>query len=106
MPGVKYGQDRCVPDGVWRQSVTTEAAVAIGQEAATVLWDIHTCYEMIQHLKLAQKAREIAYPLQLLRSPIASSRWPRRLRHGRMLSRELWPHRGVVAGAVSAVYEL
>ena len=44
--------------------------------------------------------------MYLLRLALATYRWPRRLRDLALMSCELFPSRGVIAGASGAVYEL
>ncbi len=89
----------CGPvDAVYRQAMRQESAGAAGQAAATVLEDMEAFYETVDRDLLVEEARILGYPTCLIRASLAAYAAPRMITHGRYVSREVHPRRGIIAG--------
>ena len=56
----------------WRQALSAEYAVEVGQSSGTGLIDMHRAYEMVSHKQLVQNARRYGFNLRLLRFTLAT----------------------------------
>ena len=72
----------------------------------SALWDLKKCYEHVVHATLGAKAAVNLFPVVILRISLRSYRWPRRISRDGAVSRAIFPTRGIIAGSVSANYEL
>ena len=73
-------------DIVWRHSFRAESATVNGGHFVVVLWDLHKCYEQVDHALLIAAARRHGYPLAILRLCIYSYRAPRRIVYNNICS--------------------
>ena len=93
-------------DVVWRSSARKELAGACKLSFASIMWDLHKCYEMIRHDILARAALKHLFPLAILRITLESYRKPRTIIMHSITSRPLLPSRGIIAGSAMATAEL
>ena len=100
------GPRRRVTDSVWRTAVRNFSDIEMDKVVIESLWDLRKCYEFVNHFKLKGFARELGFPLAILRVSLRSYRWGRRLRLDGMVGRAWFPGRGIIAGSVFAVHEL
>ena len=98
--------DNAAVDVVWRHACRAELAQSSSQKFAVVLWDLHKCYEMVNHSLLCDAARRHMYPLAILRLALCTYRAPRRILLNGIISREICPQAGILAGCSSATTEL
>ena len=77
--GFSSGKNRSALDVVWRQAFAAEAARFAEQHYGCIIWDIHKCYESVQHSHLVRAAHSHQYPLAILRLSLASYTAPRRI---------------------------
>jgi hypothetical protein len=93
------GSARAAPDVVWRTSVRAAAAVAKGQQAAAVLWDVSSFFQMLRHRRLLTRAALSGFPMPLARLAVRLYRSERRLCLGRDIATEgVRPDRGIAPG--------
>jgi hypothetical protein len=94
-------------DGVWRAQVRAKTARDLGFHSAEVLWDVKKAYENIQHADLVTQGDLQGYPQWILRVSLASYRWSRRLLlENQVISEDIWPGQGIVAGSSFATFEV
>ncbi len=85
-------------DAVWRQAVRQEAGVAQGCEAAAVMEDMASFYELMSRGRLMAEAEALGFPGPVLRASLAAYAAPRVLAMRGRISREVFPKVGVIAG--------
>ncbi len=85
-------------DAVHRQSMRQEASAAAGGAAAIILEDLEAFYEGIDRQRLLQEAQRHGFPVPIVRACLAAYAAPRMLTLDRIVARELYPRRGVIAG--------
>ena len=96
---------RSVGDCVYRSLLRFLANCS--EYVAEALWDVAKCFEHVWPTILAQQAHRCMYPTPLLRVSLAMYMWVRRLAWDNgMISRPIWPKKGVVPGSTFALYEL
>ena len=100
------GANRGATDLVWRQAFRNEVACADNQHALSVLIDLAKCYEHVRHILLAKEAREMDFPMVLLRITIRAYAWARKLTLDKRVCEDVMPSRGIIAGCASATSEL
>jgi len=105
-PFFAASRGRSALDAVWRRSFRAETGAAGQMVSAATLWDLKKCYEHVVHWRLASKAYEAAYPMALMRLSIKMARWARRVSRDGVVSRQVWPSQGIIAGLMSATYDL
>ena len=104
--GFSSGKNRSSIDVVWRQAFAAEAARFSQQHYGCIMWDIHKCYELVQHSHLVHAAYKHDYPLAILRLSLASYRAPRRILLNGLASRNISANCGIIAGNTFATTEL
>ncbi len=97
-PYIAAGKGRGPQDAVWRQAASSEAAVAKGQHAATVLWDMESFFEMLERDRLWHRARHLGFPMTVARVAFNVYEAPRMLAMAGALSAAVRSERGVPAG--------
>ena len=85
-------------DTVWRQAARQEAAVAEGEEAAVLLYDLEAFYETMDRQLILERARATGFPMAVIRMALSTYGGPRMLSLRGALARELFPVRGIVPG--------
>ena len=85
-------------DTVWRQACRQEAGTASGQEAAIVMEDLEAFYENIDREILAREAERTGFPMGIVRACLAAYSGPRMLTSQGMLTRAVFPRKGIIAG--------
>ena len=100
------GASRGATDLVWRQAFRNEVACADNQHALSVLIDLAKCYEHVSHILLAREARELHFPMVLLRITVRAYAWARKLTLDKRVCEDVLPSRGIIAGCASATTEL
>ena len=91
---------------VWRQAFLAESARNNHQHFVSVFWDLHKCFDLVNHVRLLEAAKKHSYPLAILRMCVALYRAPRRLLVDGIVSRQIMPSRGIMAGVATATTEL
>ena len=86
--------------------MVAEHGVNTSQSVLVLLWDILKCFECVTHWILVREARLLMYPLHLLRVAIQAYKWPRVLKLDDLVSLPIYPKKGIIAGSMSATYEL
>ena len=99
-------RNRSPVDVVWRHSAAAEFAKEQKSAFVCLLWDILKCYELIRHQDLVTAARRHNYPIAILRLTITSYMAPRRITMAGVVSRPIFPTRGIIAGVTTATSEL
>eukprot|EP00959_Pyramimonas_sp_CCMP1952_P338799 7095114-Pyramimonas_sp.AAC.1 len=97
---------RSAVDAVWRQQIRGDLAVANRQESLTVLGDLKQCYEHVLHPQLVRACADWQYPLFTVRFAMRTYQWARVLSMEGMVSEELEPGQGIVAGSSTATFEI
>ena len=100
------GKGKSAIDVVWRHSCKAELANHTEDQFGLILWDLHKCYELINHASLVQAGHKHSYPMAILRVTLALYRAPRRILLSGVISREIMPSCGIIAGVSSATAEL
>lgn len=90
----------------WKQSARAEYAKASGCNYAQVLLDLVKAFERIPYRVLVREARNLGYPLTLLRLAIATYKLGRTIRVGTAFSDLAFAVRGIVAGSGTATTEM
>ncbi len=89
-------------DAVWRQAVRQEAGVAQGNEAAAIVEDLESFYELMSRSRLLKEAERRGFPGPVVRTALAAYAAPRFLSLRGKISRETFPKVGIVAGCALA----
>lgn len=97
-PDFACGAARSTVDTVWRAAIRTEGAQAGGSNAAFVLQDMESFYQMINHSKLAHRAEQNNFPLPMLRLSVHLCSGPRHLMLGKSIAMAVIPNRGMPPG--------
>ncbi len=63
-------------------------------------------FDTVRRYLLTKKGKEKNYPLDSLALALQSYRWQQRVCLGEMVSKPIWPTRGIPAGSATAVAEL
>ena len=90
----------------WKQAARAELAKAYGNDFAQALLDLVKAFERIPYRVLLREARELGYPLRLLKLAIRTYKLPRVVRVGEAVSDLAWATRGIVAGSGTATTEM
>ncbi len=85
-------------DTVWRQAAKQEAGIACGKEAAGLIYDLESFYELIDRKKLWKRAQKAGFPMPILRMCLGMYAAPRVITMRGRASRQLHPRRGIIAG--------
>ena len=96
------GAARATTDTVWRAAVRAEADHASNLAAAAVLQDMESFFQMIDHQKLLQQAKELGFPIQMIRLALHLYSGPRHLTLGKGVATPVTPNRGIPPGCVWA----
>ena len=105
-PAINNAAGRAPGDAVWRSLVRADLKAADGLHTAEFLWDVSKAFDRVPRRALLARARDMKYPLTLLRLSLASYSWKRRLVDFDLASRALHPWAGIGAGSPFATYEL
>ena len=106
-PAVNVQAGRNIGDSMWRSMLRAQCGVKEGSIALDMLWDINKCFEQVCPKLLWHLARELGYPLVLLRLSLRSYRWPRTLvMEEGLVAPPILAHQGIVAGSAMATFEL
>ncbi len=89
-------------DAVWRQAVRQEAGVAQGNEAAAVMDDLESFYELMSRSRLLKESERRGFPGPVVRACLAAYAAPRFLSLRGRISRETFPKVGIIAGCALA----
>ena len=92
------GAGRGAQDAVWRQAVRSEAGVARQEVACSLLWDMRKFYELFDFARLAARAWDTGFPMQIVRVSLAAYAGPRHLSLSGMVTKALYASNGIVAG--------
>ena len=76
-------------DVVWRQAFLAETAKNDSQFYVALLWDLHKCFDMVDHKIPVAAAIRHNYPLGLLRMCLAAYSAPRRILFQGIVSRQI-----------------
>ncbi len=85
-------------DAVWRQAARQEAEVTRGHEAAAVMEDMESFYELMARDRLVTEAECLGFPGPVVRASLAAYAAPRLLSLRGRLSKETHPRVGIIAG--------
>ena len=92
------GSNRAATDVVWRAGIRCEAAQET-QQAAAILWDLASYFQMIRHRRLLLRASSTGFPLPICRLAIRLYRAKRFLKLGCAVAENgIRPNRGVAPG--------
>jgi len=83
---------------VWRQSLEAEISTANQRSTASVLIDLRSFFDHLNHADLAARAEEAGFNFNVTRLAISAYRHPRALCKKGVLAAPLFPTRGVLAG--------
>ena len=83
-----------------------DLAVNKGDHVAEVMWDISKAFDRVPREILAKRALSLGYPSSILKLSLQSYRWSRRLVDGTLMSKQLFPTRGIGPGSAFATFEL
>jgi hypothetical protein len=89
-------------DSVWRSAVLKEAAIGMGKQTATLLWDMKKAYEVISFDRLWREAKALGFPLVILRICLAMYASERYVRMNGMVQAAGRACRGMCAGCGAA----
>ncbi len=90
----------------WCQAARAETTAALGASFSQLRLDLVKCFERVPHDLLVTEAREVGYPLPLLRLALAAYKLPRAVAIGGVYSSLLVAERGITAGSGLATTEL
>jgi hypothetical protein len=97
------GKGRSPQTSIWRQASRAEAAAGRGQHAGTILWDMSAFFESIKRRPLWNRARDLSFPLTILRVTLTMYEGTRMLSLGGALSAPMRAADGVLAGCGNAM---
>ncbi len=90
-------------DTMWRISARQEAGTAFDDQAGVVADDLASFFETVDREVLMREARELNYPLPILRAALATYSAARMLTMQGRVAREVYPTVGVIAGCSLAM---
>ncbi len=89
-------------DAVWKQAARQEAGVSEGSEAAAVMEDMESFYELMSRPRLLAEADRLGFPTAIVRASLAAYSAPRLLSMRGCIGREANPCVGIIAGCALA----
>jgi len=92
------GRCRSTVDPAWRNSVRNQRARAVGDNVATLSWDLRKFYERVSHAKLRQRAIEHHFPLAIVDCAINAYKMARVITYDGLAGDDLYPNCGTIAG--------
>ena len=98
---------RQIGDACWRAMVRARCLLQAGKHCVEINWDIHKCFEHVQHHLLVSFARQLGFSLTILQISLSSYTWARHLvSPAGVCSPAIWPTQGIMAGSAFACFEL
>ena len=86
-----------------RRRLQDECAVALGQDTASIYWDIEKFFDSVDWVKAIEWAEELGFPSRIFKIAMQIHTAPRIIKIGKVFAQPFTPSNGLVAGCLSAV---
>ena len=100
------GEGKGAQVAAWQQAARGEAAARVKAAYAQGLLDLVKAFDSVPYGILVREAKELGYPLRVLRLSLLTYVMPRTLRVGLVFSKTLVARRGITAGSGTATTEM